>query len=254
MVSFPTHVLLRKNEFLSETGSSYMQCVLGGWVQFEKKGSVFQELDSNLAQKDYPVDQYPAAQLICSQTVLLSAVSAVSDLLTSKLSCTPLELLVCKQNWASMEKSWIKRDRFVLNWKKRRFGVNSAGAKDKGPSYQTQESSMLYNSEDNFLICTTCQRWSHLIYFSKVWSALAGGVDLNNEDPATGQTAIILLWCVCSDDGSYKFLIKIWFQLYYMQWDAEDTKMLLSRPENFQTIFYFLLTGKTVLVELVKLA
>ena len=70
-------------------------------MQFEKKGSVFQELDSNLAQKDYPVDQYPAAQLICSQTVLLSAVSAVSavsDLLTSKLSCTPLELLVCKQN------------------------------------------------------------------------------------------------------------------------------------------------------------
>ena len=118
MVSFPTHVLLRKNEFLSETGSSYMQCVLGGWVQFEKKGSVFQELDSNLAQKDYPVDQYPAAQLICSQTVLPSAVSAVSDLLTSKLSCTPLELLVCKQNWASLEKSWIKRDRFVLNWKK----------------------------------------------------------------------------------------------------------------------------------------
>ena len=118
MVSFPTHVLLRKNEFLSETGSSYMQCVLGGWVQFEKKGSVFQELDSNLAQKDYPVDQYPAAQLICSQTVLLSAVSAVSDFLTSKLSCTPLELLVCKQNWASLEKSWIKRDRFVLNWKK----------------------------------------------------------------------------------------------------------------------------------------
>ena len=67
-------------------------------MQFEKKGSVFQELDSNLAQKDYPVDQYPAAQLICSQTVLPSAVSAVSDLLTSKLSCTPLELLVCKQN------------------------------------------------------------------------------------------------------------------------------------------------------------